>query len=103
MLVVKIKIYDEVGSTKTQEAVDIIDEYVSGEDITNPWSMFNFVVETNVLGDDFSSDDMDSLFPGHAEYPQISFAQGDDAPIAESKFTLSELYGAIRTLGDFIH
>lgn len=105
MLVIKIKIYDEAGSTKTQEAVDIINEYVGGEDITSPWNMFNFVVETNVLGVDFITDDMESLFPGHSwmpEYPQISIEQGDDGPNAESKFLLSELHNAIRNLCKFI-
>lgn len=102
MLTIKVKIYDEADSTKTQEAVDTINEYVSGEDITNPWAMFNFEVEEKVLGADFSSDDMETLFPGYSEYPQISFAQGNEDPNEDSKFQLNELYNALRTLSNFI-
>ena len=96
---IKAKIYtDQQNLSRAHEAVDIVNEYVNGNDIVYPWRLFKFETEVKVLGVDFIETDMLSLFPDFNEYPRITLSQNDELAKYSSKFTLDTLGSALRNL-----
>lgn len=103
MMIIKVKIYtDKANLDKANDVVNIVNNYVNGDDITHPWDMFKWENEIKVLDEDFIEADMYSLFPEINEYPRITLSQNDRLPPYRNRFTLDTIDSALRNLHSFI-